>query len=312
MQNKNNAKTKNSAKTTPKNKGKTFVSVIGWTNHSSKTYPLFVPKNQEQNYSVRLTIIDELLKCGYVFPGYFHEREKACTPVLNTGERVALSCREWGAIMAEALCADNVDGFAYSRFAFYGVENYEINLPKRYIHKEKILPKNKIFFPEVPFGYEPYYEGKLTDKQKKMLNERFKKFVKENNWLAMESREGDTSHPLVLNMKLRIQPYYAIYSGMKTIDARLFKDKAKRLAVGDIIQYFLEGNKEEHLSVKVTKLHKFKTFSLLFEALPFAKFGFDCSREDAIKRMYEQYSVDDEKNYGVIGIEFEIESKSKS
>ena len=105
-------------------------------------------------------------------------------------------------------------------------------------------------------------------------------------------------------MKLNPEPFEMIKSGMKTIELRLFDEKRQRIKVGDRI-IFTQTVTGEKLSIKVEKLHRFDSFDELYKSLPLLKCGYteqtvtDAKPSD----MEEYYSAEEQKKYGVVGIE---------
>lgn len=109
-------------------------------------------------------------------------------------------------------------------------------------------------------------------------------------------------------MKLRSQPFNMIRSGQKTYELRLYDEKRQRVQVDDEIEFScLDGN-ETPFVVRVIALHLFKNFGELYAALPLLKCGYTeetigtASPED----MNRYYSVDEQKLYGVVGIEIKL------
>lgn len=106
------------------------------------------------------------------------------------------------------------------------------------------------------------------------------------------------------DMKLNPEPFEMIKSGNKTIELRLFDEKRQKIKVGDRI-VFTETVTSEKLSVKVEKLHRFNNFDELYKSLPLLKCGYtektvaDAKPSD----MEEYYSLEEQKKYGVVGIE---------
>lgn len=108
-------------------------------------------------------------------------------------------------------------------------------------------------------------------------------------------------------MKLRAQPFQMIRSGQKTIELRLYDKKRQRLKVNDEIVFSCLDGDEAPLEVRVTALHVFRNFAELYSALPLLKCGYtdktiaDASPDD----MNQYYSVREQSQYDVVGIEIE-------
>lgn len=105
-------------------------------------------------------------------------------------------------------------------------------------------------------------------------------------------------------MKLNTEPFEMIKSGRKTIELRLFDEKRQKIKADDSI-VFTETVTGEKLSVKVEKLHRFDSFDALYKSLPLRKCGY--TEETIINAkpsdMDEYYSAEEQKKYGVVGIE---------
>ena len=109
------------------------------------------------------------------------------------------------------------------------------------------------------------------------------------------------------HMKLHSSPFEKIKSGEKTIELRLFDEKRQRIKVGDRI-VFTNTDSGKSLWVTVVKLHRFDSFAQLYEALPLLQCGY--TAEDVDKAhpsdMEAYYSVEEQKKYGVVGIEIQV------
>lgn len=109
-----------------------------------------------------------------------------------------------------------------------------------------------------------------------------------------------TSH----EMKLHSSPFEMIKSGKKTIELRLYDEKRQQIKEGDIIT-FTNTSTGETMRATVKKLHRFDTFNELYQALPLLLCGY--TTEDVDKAhpsdMEQYYSVEEQKKYGVVGIE---------
>ena len=103
-------------------------------------------------------------------------------------------------------------------------------------------------------------------------------------------------------MKLNKSPFEGIKNGTKTIEFRLFDEKRQQIKVGDKIEFSKLPDLQETILVDVLDLYRDNTFENLFKKL------FDDDEE--IKRktsaMYQYYSHDEEKQYGVIGIKISL------
>lgn len=109
---------------------------------------------------------------------------------------------------------------------------------------------------------------------------------------------------MIHKMKLNESPFNRIKNGTKTIEFRLYDDKIKQIKVGDKIEFSKLLELKEKLIVEVLELYQDKTFGNLFRKL----YKYD---EEEIKRktqsMYEIYTPEKERQYGVLGIKIKID-----
>ena len=120
--------------------------------------------------------------------------------------------------------------------------------------------------------------------------------------VALLSRQT-TTH----NMKLHPSPFEMMKNGQKTIELRLLDEKRQTINAGDNI-VFTNNSTGETLDTIVTKLHRFNNFEELYKALPLLKCGYtneDISTANPAD-MEQYYSLDEQKKYGVLGIELKI------
>lgn len=98
------------------------------------------------------------------------------------------------------------------------------------------------------------------------------------------------------NMKLQPGPFQRMQSGKKTIEIRLNDEKRQQLAVGDEIEFALASNEEERLLTKVESLSTFPSFKEAYQGV------FPYKDPDESASMYQYYSEEEEKKYGVLAI----------
>ena len=105
-------------------------------------------------------------------------------------------------------------------------------------------------------------------------------------------------------MKLHPAPFGMIKSGKKTFELRLYDEKRQKIAVGDKIS-FTDRDSGDVTVKTVIGLHRFESFKELYNSLPLLKCGY--TEEDVSlaspSDMETYYSPEEEKKYGVIGIE---------
>lgn len=104
-------------------------------------------------------------------------------------------------------------------------------------------------------------------------------------------------------LKLATEPFEAIALGKKTIESRLFDEKRSTIQLGDIVVFTNRENPSRSVKVKVIGLLRYGTFADMFSHNDPTKFG----GENAgwlLNQVNEFYSLEDQKQYGVLGIEF--------
>ncbi|MBE6641230.1 MAG: 23S rRNA (uracil(1939)-C(5))-methyltransferase RlmD [Ruminococcaceae bacterium] len=108
-------------------------------------------------------------------------------------------------------------------------------------------------------------------------------------------------------MKLHEAPFESIKKGDKTIELRLYDEKRKKIKSGDIIE-FTNTASGEKLTAKVIKIHVFESFAELYRSLPLDRCGYtkDEIHSARPEDMELYYSKEEQKNYGVVGIEIAV------
>ena len=119
--------------------------------------------------------------------------------------------------------------------------------------------------------------------------------------IARKANNFMTIHQL----KLAAEPFNAIISGNKTIESRLYDAKRQKIQIGDRIIFTNRDNSEQTVTAEVVGLLRYATFRDLFSHNNPRKFGGD-NVEWLENQISEFYSIEDQKIYGVIGIEFKV------
>ena len=119
--------------------------------------------------------------------------------------------------------------------------------------------------------------------------------------IARKANNFMTTHQL----KLATEPFDAIISGNKTIESRLYDTKRQKIQIGDRIIFTNRDNSEQTVTAEVIGLLRYATFRDLFLHNNPRKFGGD-NVEWLENQISEFYSIEDQKIYGVIGIEFRV------
>ncbi|MGN1112699.1 MAG: ASCH domain-containing protein [Acutalibacteraceae bacterium] len=109
-------------------------------------------------------------------------------------------------------------------------------------------------------------------------------------------------------MKLNPSPFTMIKSGEKTIELRLNDEKRQKIKIGDEIEFENTDDSTQVLNAKVLNLYKFCSFEELYKSLPLLKCGYTsddvCTAKPSDMERY--YSAEQQKKYGVVGIELEL------
>ena len=105
----------------------------------------------------------------------------------------------------------------------------------------------------------------------------------------------------VHQMRLHPEPFYKIKNGTKTIEIRLNDEKRRSIEVDDAIEFSLRTEPENIIRADVVSLSIFKTFKEAYDAFPLDQYG--ASDKNEWESMYQYYSPEDEKKYGVLAIE---------
>ena len=106
-------------------------------------------------------------------------------------------------------------------------------------------------------------------------------------------------------MRLAVEYFNKIKNGTKTVECRLYDEKRKALKVGDIIEFVNTKNEDEKIKSEITALHKFPNFSELVDYFPITILG-GKNKEQFLSVLKKFYSDENEKKYGVIGIEIKL------
>lgn len=112
-------------------------------------------------------------------------------------------------------------------------------------------------------------------------------------------------------MKLNPAPFDMISSGIKTIELRLFDEKRREIEAGDTITFVNTEDAEKKISARVKALHRFESFTELYENLPLLECGYTEADVDTASPddMDAYYSKEKQQLYGVVGIEIEVIGK---
>ena len=107
---------------------------------------------------------------------------------------------------------------------------------------------------------------------------------------------------MIHQMKLNEDPFERIKNGTKTIEFRLYDEKRRKVKIGDKIEFSKLPDLQEKILVDVLDLYTEPSFEELFEKLYEDK---ELAKQKA-NAMYEIYSPENKKKYGVVGIKIKL------
>lgn len=109
----------------------------------------------------------------------------------------------------------------------------------------------------------------------------------------------------VYEMHLHNEPFNKIKSGKQKVEARLLDKKRSNLHAGDFIEFTnrLDGDK---ITCKVVSLYKFPTFTELYKNTDKYMLGYDEGAVADPKDLEVYYSLEKQKEFGVVAIYLEI------
>jgi len=110
-------------------------------------------------------------------------------------------------------------------------------------------------------------------------------------------------------LQLATAPFDAIVAGDKVIESRLYDEKRQQIQLGDVLVFTNRESPDQTVEVRVVGLLRYSTFHDLFVHNDPRKFGGE-SVEWLERQISEFYSIEDQQENGVVGIEFEIISPS--
>ena len=111
-------------------------------------------------------------------------------------------------------------------------------------------------------------------------------------------------------MRLDASEFDLIKFGKKIVEIRLLDEKRRKLKIGDTIEFSKRPIEKEKILCRIVKLNKQKSFLELLDKISPKKLGYseDYDKNKILERVYKTYSKEDEKKYGVLGIEIELEA----
>ena len=111
---------------------------------------------------------------------------------------------------------------------------------------------------------------------------------------------------MIHKMKINKSPFERIKDGTKTIEFRLYDKKRRTVKIGDEIEFSKLPDLHEKILVEVLDIYKDESFENLFKKI----YNNKEEIERKTKSMYQFYSREQEKEYGVVGIKIALLSNS--
>lgn len=111
------------------------------------------------------------------------------------------------------------------------------------------------------------------------------------------------------DMHLQAEYFDLIKSGQKTIELRLWDEKRRQIAVGDIIT-FTNRATNESIKTKVKYLVIAENFKSLYDLINVKRTGFE-TKETAIQTIEQFWDKKAQQKHGVVGIWIEMPDKNK-
>ena len=110
---------------------------------------------------------------------------------------------------------------------------------------------------------------------------------------------------MIIQMKLKHDPFEKIKNGSKTIEMRLYDEKRRSINIGDIIE-FSHVNTGEIIKAEVVALHIFPDFEAMYQYFDKVSIGYTEEEIADPQDMTQYYSLDQQKQYQVVGIEIKL------
>ena len=147
--------------------------------------------------------------------------------------------------------------------------------------------------------------GSVSCKKCGFTFDRMGSYSKFDGSATFESKHYVQNWERITYMNLRQTPFDSIASGNKTIELRLWDEKRQNLQVGDTLA-FTCGNKVAVCKVKDLLL--FPTFKDLYNNVDLLQCGYDQEsvKNASHKDMEEYYTIEEQQQYGVVGIQVEL------
>lgn len=111
-------------------------------------------------------------------------------------------------------------------------------------------------------------------------------------------------------MKLNPKYFEFMKYGTKKVEVRLNDEKRKNIKIGEIIEFKKEPNFEENIFTKIINLKYYSNFEKLVENYKIEELANkSVDKLEFINDLNKFYTVEQQKQYGVVAIEVELIGK---
>lgn len=110
---------------------------------------------------------------------------------------------------------------------------------------------------------------------------------------------------MIHKMNLASSAFKSVSTGKKTIEMRLYDEKRAKVNVGDEIE-FENVDTHEKIRCKVINLTRYNDFFELYSSVDKSAIGYSENETANAEDMYQYYTLDLIKMYGVLAIEIKL------
>ena len=112
-------------------------------------------------------------------------------------------------------------------------------------------------------------------------------------------------------MKLNSKYFEYMKNGTKRIEIRLNDEKRKKIKIGDEIVFQKEPELKENVFAQIENLIVKRSFKELIENLDVSEYSDKSESEETfLNDLYRFYTKEQEKKYGVVGIQLKIRKET--
>jgi predicted adenine nucleotide alpha hydrolase (AANH) superfamily ATPase len=119
-------------------------------------------------------------------------------------------------------------------------------------------------------------------------------------------KEGSLRCYKCYELRLNAKYFELIKNKTKTIEMRLLDEKRQQYQIGDILIFKKRPEENEILKTQIINLHKFKSFSDIYNRFNKIKLGYAENEDANPEDMNSFYPIEEQEKYGVVGIEIEV------